>query len=102
MKKKTAIRTSRAHHAPHFYVLFAFVMIVVGAFAAIVVTKVIGQTANNVIYACSQKQTGNLRMVAAGSVCKPDEIGISWNVQGPQGQQGDPGASSTSNLPFSC
>jgi hypothetical protein len=102
MKKKTAHRTSRAHHAPHFYVLFAFVMIVVGAFAAIVVTKVIGQTANNAIYACSQKQTGNLRMVAAGSVCRPDEVGVSWNVQGPAGPAGSSGTSSSTGLPFSC
>src|SRR6266480_4540803 len=99
MKKKTAHRTLRAHHAPHFYVLFAVVMIVVGAFAAIVATKVVGQTANNVIYACSQKQTGNLRMVAAGTVCKPDEVGVSWNVQGPAGPAGS-GASSA--LPYSC
>ncbi len=102
MKKKTAIRISRAHHAPHFYVLFAFVMIVVGAFAAIVVTKVIGQTANNVIYACSQKQTGNLRIVAAGSICKPDEVGVSWNIQGPAGPAGSSGASSSTGLPYDC
>jgi hypothetical protein len=100
MKKKAALRTHSTHHAPHFYVLFALVMIVVGAFTAIVVTKVIGQTANNVIYACSQKQTGNLRMVAAGSVCRPDEVGVSWNVQGPAGPAGSSGASN--GLPYSC
>ena len=96
MKKKTAIR---AHHAPHFYVLFAVIMIVIGAFAAVIVTKVVGQTANNAIYACSQKQTGNLRMVAAGATCRPDETSVSWNVQGPQGPAG---AASSSGLPFSC
>ncbi|HSX08959.1 MAG TPA: pentapeptide repeat-containing protein [Candidatus Saccharimonadales bacterium] len=105
MKKKTATRTQiRAHHAPHFYVLFAFVMIVIGAFGAIVVSKVVGETANNVIYACSQKQTGNLRMVAAGSVCKPDEVGVSWNVQGPAGPAGSSGGSSEAynGLPYTC
>lgn len=100
MKKKTALRT---HHAPHFYVLFAFVMIVVGAFGAVIVTKVVGQTANNSIYACAQKQTGNLRMVAAGTSCRPDETATSWNQQGPQGPAGPSGASATSNgLPYAC
>lgn len=54
MKKKTAIRT---YHAPHFYILFAAVMIVVGAIAAIVATKVVqgsGVSAYNQLpYTCN-------------------------------------------------
>ncbi|HVA96099.1 MAG TPA: pentapeptide repeat-containing protein [Candidatus Acidoferrales bacterium] len=93
MKKKTAIHT---HHSPYFYIIFAAVMVAVGITVTVTVTKVTGQTASEVIYACAQKQTGTLRMVAAGASCRQDENAVSWNIQGPQGP------SNSTGLPFFC
>lgn len=58
MKKKAAQHTHiRTHHAPHFYIFFAIVMLVVGAFAALVATKVVqgsGVSAYNQLpYTCN-------------------------------------------------
>lgn len=55
---------------------------------------------NNIIYACYQKNSGDLRKVSGPGQCKPSEIAISWNIagmpgpagpRGPQGEKGDRG-----------
>jgi hypothetical protein len=46
-----------------------------------------------VIHACYQKNQGQLRIVAVGASCRPDEIPTSWNIQGPSGPQGPQGPS---------
>jgi len=43
------------------------------------------------IYACVQKASKRLRIVAPGESCQPNERPLSWNAQGPEGPQGDPG-----------
>jgi hypothetical protein len=48
----------------------------------LVSSPAIGQ---NVINACYQKNNGQLRIVPAGQACRPSEIPISWNIQGPAG-----------------
>jgi hypothetical protein len=58
------------------------------------------QTNNNVIYACYQKENGNLRRVSGPGQSKNSEIQMSWSAagvpgptgpQGPKGDKGDPG-----------
>lgn len=52
---------------------------------------------SNTIYACYQKNSGDLRKVSAPGQCRNSEIQISWNVagvpgpQGPTGPQGEKG-----------
>ncbi|HEX8748590.1 MAG TPA: hypothetical protein VF717_15570, partial [Pyrinomonadaceae bacterium] len=51
-------------------------------------------TNNNTIYACYQKENGQLRIVSGPGQCKNSETPISWTVAGvpgPQGPKGDKG-----------
>ncbi len=50
-----------------------------------------GAADEGVINACYQMNQGQLRIVAAGTPCRPDEKAISWNVQGPKGDTGPQG-----------
>lgn len=43
------------------------------------------------ISACSNKTSGQLRVLSAGAACDKKETPISWNVQGIQGVQGERG-----------
>ena len=43
------------------------------------------------IYACSQNNTGVLRLVAENQNCQPQETKLSWNIQGPKGDTGAQG-----------
>ncbi len=52
----------------------------------------------NVISGCYQKINGQLRIVSDVSKCRPSEIGISWNMVGPQGPQGPSGVVATSTF----
>jgi hypothetical protein len=45
-----------------------------------------------VIHGCSQKNTGNLRVVGARKKCSKGEKAIAWNQAGQRGQPGAPGA----------
>ena len=45
----------------------------------------------NVIYACYQKNNGQLRVVGGLGQCRPSELPIAWNIVGPQGPQGSEG-----------
>ncbi len=55
------------------------------------------QTNNNTIYACYQRNTGDLRKVSGSGQCKNSEKEVSWNIggvpgpQGPRGPQGEKG-----------
>jgi hypothetical protein len=55
------------------------------------------QINNNTIYACYQKENGQLRRVSGPGQCRPSEVPISWSVsgvpglQGPKGDKGEPG-----------
>jgi type VI secretion system secreted protein Hcp len=46
---------------------------------------------SNTLNACAKKE-GQLRLVPAGTTCKPDETAVEWNVQGPKGDPGSTGA----------
>jgi len=43
------------------------------------------------VYTGCYKKDGNLRVIDASKDCKKDETRITWNQQGPQGIQGEPG-----------
>jgi hypothetical protein len=63
--------------------LLTLVMIVCfGGVVAVVSSPALGQP---VINACYQKKQGQLRIVPAGEHCRPSEVPISWNIQGPAG-----------------
>jgi Collagen triple helix repeat (20 copies) len=47
--------------------------------------------ADGVIQGCYQKQDGQLRVVSQGSTCRHDEVGLTWNQQGPTGPAGQTG-----------
>ncbi|HKS26254.1 MAG TPA: hypothetical protein VJS44_00470 [Pyrinomonadaceae bacterium] len=52
------------------------------------------QTGGDIIYACYQKNSGDLRKVSGPGQCKNSEIQISWSLSGlpgPQGPQGPAG-----------
>jgi hypothetical protein len=77
--------------------------VVVGAFAAMLVGGIAWATipgADGVIHGCYKAKNGQLRLVdpaaqskhtAHHSDCRPSELAINWNQQGPQGTQGPPG-----------
>jgi hypothetical protein len=48
-------------------------------------------TASSVITACKQEATGAIRIVDDASQCRPQEVPITWNTEGPQGPPGPPG-----------
>ena len=41
--------------------------------------------AQSVINGCYQKNNGQLRILPTGGQCRPSEVPISWNIQGPAG-----------------
>ncbi|MGH3104338.1 MAG: hypothetical protein ACRDN6_09630, partial [Gaiellaceae bacterium] len=49
-------------------------------------------SASTVIQACQHRHSGLLRIVADASACRQREQPIVWNVAGPQGEKGAPGA----------
>ena len=59
--------------------------------AAVVWSPTGSAAGEGVINGCYQKNQGQLRIVAAGTACRPDENAISWNVQGPKGDPGPQG-----------
>ncbi len=70
--------------------------VLVGVFAAAVVASVAvnghAQTAPSAIYACVVNDSGTVRIVAPGTACRKNEALITWNLQGPAGNPGMPGA----------
>ena len=61
------------------------------AFAVLAAAAVLPADAANVIHACINKQTGAVRVVAAGTICKQTETAASWNITGPEGPTGPQG-----------
>ena len=46
---------------------------------------------NNTIYACYQRNSGELRKVNSPADCRNSEIAVAWNIQGPPGPIGPAG-----------
>ena len=66
--------------------------LVLGTGAAIAYASTTTSSAAGVISACSNKTSGQLRVLAAGAACDTKkETPISWNIQGIQGIQGPQG-----------
>lgn len=63
--------------------------------AAVVGGVAIAQTSSSVITACVAENTGNVRIVASASACRPNETSRTWNQQGPQGPAGRDGVDGT-------
>jgi len=57
------------------------------------------QTTSSTLYACFPNEGGRVRVVGSLSQCNPNETGISWNVQGPQGPAGPQGPVGPQGLP---
>ena len=58
--------------------------------AALSLTATIGRAATGTITACV-KDNGDVRIVAPGAACKPEEHPVEWNIVGPPGPQGPQG-----------
>lgn len=56
-----------------------------------------GAASANVIVACTQMNSGTLRVVESAAQCRNGEVAISWNIQGVQGPAG-PGAKTIAGL----
>ncbi len=67
------------------------VLAIVVVVAAAGIQYAMASNSGSTIQACMQKQEGMLRVVSDASQCRPSEIPISWNVQGPAGPQGPQG-----------
>lgn len=66
-----------------------------GALAAAVVAGGVAWAtpgSTETIHGCYQKNSGSLRVLAAGESCRPSELALSWNQVGQQGEKGDAGA----------
>jgi len=50
-----------------------------------------GEQTASVIYACKHPSGGWLRQVAGPAQCRRREDPVSWNIEGPKGDKGDPG-----------
>lgn len=80
---------SFARTSPKVLCLTAALVLGTGAAIAYAATTT---SAAGVISACSNKSTGQLRVLAAGAACDTKkETPISWNIQGIQGIQGPQG-----------
>src|SRR5437588_7765841 len=51
------------------------------------------------VNACYQKNDGQLRRVNAPADCRPSEIPVNWNMQGPAGPKGDKGDKGEKAIP---
>src|SRR5207245_1033561 len=71
----------------------ALVIVSAVAGAALVsgITIAMASGSSSVIYACKNKSSGALRVVAEGVACKATESPLSWNQQGPTGPTGAAG-----------
>jgi len=62
------------------------VAIVIGASAGAGLANATGQT--DQVFACASKSNGALRIVNAGTGCKPSEESVVWNLTSSQGDGG--------------
>jgi hypothetical protein len=61
-----------------------------------------GHDGNNdpaVIHACLNPGNLSVRIIPASASCRPNEIGIHWNIIGPAGPKGDPGPQGPQGVP---
>ncbi len=58
-----------------------------------------GRNDDTTIHACKQARTGLVRIVRAGASCRRNEMPVSWNVRGPRGEAGQPGAAGPQGQP---
>lgn len=84
-------------------------------------SAIFAQVKDDEIHACANKRSGELRVITEykdykegrrekerrtnnedKDGCRPGEISLSWNIQGPPGPQGPAGSGSGSGLPFIC
>jgi hypothetical protein len=72
--------------------LLVLAPLVLGAGVAVAAQGTGHKRANGVIWACAKKENGRLRAVAGPGRCRRGEQALSWNVQGPAGPSGPPGA----------
>jgi Collagen triple helix repeat (20 copies) len=56
-------------------------------------------TNSPVIYACYNKENGNLRRVGDNDDCRKNEVLLTWNVRGPQGPPGPAGQTGAQGMP---
>jgi hypothetical protein len=75
-----------------------FPLAFVAVFGFLSVTAQLGGPQSS-IFACARKHDGRLRLVARARDCRPSEVPISWNVQGPQGISGQPGLPGPQGVP---
>lgn len=73
-------------------------LVFVGVFGFLSVTAQLRDPQSS-IFACAQKHDGRLRLVARPADCRPSEVTVSWNVQGPQGIAGQPGPPGPQGVP---
>ena len=66
-------------------------LIAAGAIILVLFVTSLQSLAADVINGCYNKTTGKLRIVSAVENCAPQEIPISWNLTGPQGEPGPQG-----------
>lgn len=86
-----------------FHPLLGVTTFFLGVIAMFVIQQVFAQNlGSQIVYACVQKQTGNVRIVSINTQCHPDEYSFNWGLQGPQGPQGPAGQSGNNGLPYSC
>ncbi len=63
------------------------------------VAQVPATTAAQVIYACKNNFSGDLRVVTEGTTCPRNWTLLSWNVAGPPGPSGPQGQQGPQGLP---
>lgn len=73
-------------------VLAVVVVATVGGTAALAdtISSIVGS--DGTINSCYQQQTGQVRVVAPGSQCRPGELALQWNQKGQKGDAGPQGA----------
>jgi Phage Tail Collar Domain/Collagen triple helix repeat (20 copies) len=67
-------------------------IVVVGSATAGGAALVSASSNESKIYACIKKNTQLVQIVEANTTCKREEVRVSWNEEGPRGEQGPAGA----------
>ncbi len=66
-------------------------LLLISAVVAVLLITSFPSHAQNTIYACITKSTGQLRIVSTAGQCKSNEAPIAWNIAGPAGPTGPTG-----------
>ena len=73
------------------YSLSNLTLVVALVVSALSLTATIGRAATSTINACVKNNNGDVRIVAAGAACQPEEHAVEWDIVGPPGPQGPVG-----------